>query len=261
MTDAAWRFVPFDAYRPSPPPASGFPEDWAEGAEAFRQTLSDDGAPCDGLPRVAIGLFGRAGRLLRAWAAGTGAVILEPPTAEALLTGNAVLLPEQEGGVYVVPALERCFLRHYRGIRPARRLVESVWGRPCRLVIGCDAWSWRYLRRAVQIDALCSNPLTAAPLMAPPAAIAADVPGFAPRAEDGRRIEAYVLHALLAHDGAEPAILPHLLPFRATQIGKALADLRARRLVCEEAGRQRVAPEYYAAVRAGLKAAEFPTDE
>jgi len=257
----AWKFVSLENYEP---PAQSLSEttDLKSGTQAFDDWLHHFGteAPYAGFPQAVAGLFGNAGQLLHGWAKERGAQILEAPPAESLLDGTAELWPALQNpgdAIFVIPSLERCFLRHFRGIRLARQLVETVWAKPCRFVIGCDAWAWKYLRQAVQIDSLCPDAVTAAPLMTHPVEFTG-TPDITPRAKDSR-IQAYVLHTLLVHDGMSSAVLPKLLPFRATQIFKTLSDLREQQLAFEEDGAWRVAPKHYAAIRRQLAAVEFWT--
>ena len=214
--------------------------------------------PLAGFPQAVVGLFGKARQLLHAWAKVHDAQVLEPPPVTTLLDGTAGLWSELRNPgetLFVIPALERCFLRHYRGIRLARQLVETVWAQPCRLVIGCDAWAWKYLCTSVQIDALCLDALTAVPLMAHPAVsdVAADL---ASHIKD-LSVHSYVLHTLLVHDGVNASVLPQLLPFRATEVLKTLADLREQKLAFEEDEAWRVVPEHYAAIRGHLAKMDF----
>jgi hypothetical protein len=123
------------------------------------------------------------------------------------------------------------------------------------LIIGCDAWAWKYLCASVQIDALCPGVLTAAPLMALPAA-SETTPDLASHIKD-LSTQAYVLHTLLAHDGVKASALSQLLPFRATEVLKTLADLREQKLAFEEDGVWRVAPEHYVGIRSHLAKMDF----
>jgi hypothetical protein len=187
-----------------------------------------------------------------------GVQVLESPQVSALLDGTARLWPELHNPgdtLFVIPELERCFLRHHRGIRLARQLVETVWAQPCRLIIGCDAWAWKYLCTGVQIDALCPEALTAAPLMAQPAP-SDSAPDLASQIKE-LSAHAYVLHTLLVHDGVKASVLPQLLPFRTTEVLKTLADLREQKLAFEKDGTWRVAPEHYASIRRHLAKMDF----
>ena len=232
--------------------------DWTSGAQALDSHLSkiDTYAPLTGSPLAVIGLFRRAGSLLEAWAGANGAKIVEPPPIAALFDGTAKPWPQihaDNDAVFVIPHLERCFFRHYHGLQWVRQLIESAWNKPNRLLIGCDAWSWTYLEQAVQVDALCADPITASPLLALASDSKVDIEPFGP----DQRNHVFVLHTLLVHDGVPAAVLPRLLPFQTTQILKTLADLRGRHLVHEVGGAWRVTLSYYPAVRRQLAAAGF----
>jgi hypothetical protein len=254
-----WTFMSLKAYEP---PAQPVPEtiDWKPGVQAFNDQLCDLKAKAHQVefPLAVVGLFGNTKQLLHAWAKEHGAQVLEPPSVSSLLDGTARLWPELSNPgetLFVIPELEHCFLRHYRGIRLARQLVESIWAQPCRLVIGCDAWAWKYLCTSVQIDALCPDALTAAPLMALPAP-SDTAPDLASHIKD-LGAHAYVLHTLLVHDGVKASVLPQLLPFRVTEVLKTLADLRIQKLAFEEDGTWRVAPEHYTGIRNHLAKMDF----
>lgn len=51
---------------------------------------------------------------------------------------------------WVLPALERCYVRHSLGLSVVRRLFELLnSGAAGRGVIGCDSWAWAYLDHAI----------------------------------------------------------------------------------------------------------------
>lgn len=51
----------------------------------------------------------------------------------------------------MIPALERCYLRHPHGLTLVRRFFDRLdTGRLGEGLIGCDSWAWAYLRRAVR---------------------------------------------------------------------------------------------------------------
>src|SRR5271156_4434001 len=85
-----WTFMPLKTYAP---PTQLLPEttDWKPGVQAFNDQLRSLKAEA---PQAVIGLFGKAGRLLRAWAEMRGAQMLEPPPVSSLLDGTAGLWPE-----------------------------------------------------------------------------------------------------------------------------------------------------------------------
>ena len=145
------------------------PIDWESAAKAFDGALAEwsHKPPRAGSAQVSVGLFGSAEQVLRAWTGERAATVLEPPSINQLLDGSAEVWPAlRDGGdgVFVLPALERCFLRRHRGLRLVRQIIETVWEKPRQLVIGCDVWAWNYLQKAVQLDTVCRNPLMCAPL-------------------------------------------------------------------------------------------------
>src|SRR5271156_3030041 len=87
---STWTFMPLKTYAP---PAQPLPEttDWKPGVQAFEDQVRGLGAEA---PQAVIGLFGKAGQLLRAWAEMRGGQMLEPPPVSALLDGTAGLWPE-----------------------------------------------------------------------------------------------------------------------------------------------------------------------
>lgn len=54
---------------------------------------------------------------------------------------------------WVVPALERHFLRHSQGLQGVRELIErALGGRLGKGVIGCDSWAYAYLQQVVGLE-------------------------------------------------------------------------------------------------------------
>ncbi len=252
---ATWAFAPLGDFQPPDSVPTDRLPGWPEAARAFDAALA--ASPATDSCHVCLGLFGRAERLVRLWMP-PGAQVLEAPSALSLLEGTAVPWPElqePDGAPLVIPALERCFLRHHRGLGLLRKLVESRWSARRRLVIGCDVWAWKYLRQAVQIDALCLHPLTAAPLAAYPGdeKLAPPLPSEASAA----RLRTCVLHALLIHYGLTAEVLALLLPFHTTETLRALTDLREEQLVFEMDRLWRVVPEKQRDIRRQLAEARF----
>jgi hypothetical protein len=55
----------------------------------------------------------------------------------------------------VLPALERCFLRHAAGLSLARQILDrAASGRLGTGLIGCDSWAWAYLQRVFPVPQL-----------------------------------------------------------------------------------------------------------
>lgn len=87
---------------------------------------------------------------LRTWAAEAGSPLVAPPTPEQILAGDRTWLdnlPAVEAP-WVLPELERCFLRHVRGLTLVRGLLEFlVRGKGGRAILGCSTWALAYLHR------------------------------------------------------------------------------------------------------------------
>jgi hypothetical protein len=88
--------------------------------------------------------------ILRAWAGMREWRILPPPSMEQILGLEADWLADRsaESQPWVLPDLERCYLRHAHGLTLMRRLLDQACsGALGRGVIGCDSWAWAFLRR------------------------------------------------------------------------------------------------------------------
>ncbi len=81
------------------------------------------------------------------------------------------------------------------------------------------------------------------------------VPGFS------GTLEAFVLHALLLHDGLSDALLARLLPLMPFEIASCIQRLQTANLITDDAGCRRVTCLGYPAVRAFLRSEGFLIDE
>jgi len=54
---------------------------------------------------------------------------------------------------FIIPHLEHWFLRHLRGLKLLRMLLDRVQTSPTPCILGLDTWAWSYLKYAIQIDA------------------------------------------------------------------------------------------------------------
>jgi len=123
------------------------PLDWYTGAEALQRAFerSADQSPV----RVLVGPpHGGHADLLRSWASRQGALQIEEPSFEDILSGGNAWLSRWRSGArpWVLPRLENCWLRHPAGLGLARALMEqALIGDLGRGVIGCDSWAWSYL--------------------------------------------------------------------------------------------------------------------
>lgn len=120
------------------------PVEWLPAAEALEQAWRPDG---DG-PEVIFLVTAPqddSAAILAHWAERHSARVLSPPPEEALLEGDGGWVDRLAGreGAWVMPRLERCFLRHVEGLAGVRRFVEqALAGRLGPGIIGCDSWAW-----------------------------------------------------------------------------------------------------------------------
>ena len=135
------------------------PMDWREAAMTLQQALeqrviSEHAWVLIGPPAAGYG------DLLTCWARQQGAICIPDPGYEHL-TGDDrrwfeawpkpldQASPEQ-AQPWTLPRLERCWLRHPAGLGLVRALFERLLaGRLGFGLIGCDSWTWAYLRFVV----------------------------------------------------------------------------------------------------------------
>ena len=78
--------------------------------------------------------------------------VLSPPTEEEILGRERGWLDQwtDPEAPWVLPQLERCYLRHARGLDLVRSFSERLQsGLLGRGIIGCDSWAWAYLKYAM----------------------------------------------------------------------------------------------------------------
>lgn len=89
--------------------------------------------------------------ILQVWAEIHEWRVLSPPAMDQLI-GQAIDWIagwSADSAPWVLPSLERCYLRHAHGLALVRRLLDQACsGALGRGVIGCDSWAWAFLRRA-----------------------------------------------------------------------------------------------------------------
>ncbi|WP_372683201.1 hypothetical protein [Desulfosarcina sp.] len=86
---------------------------------------------------------------LMTWAQRQQWPLLSPPTAAQILAGEDTWLTKQiiENTPWVLPCLERTYLRHPEGLTVVRRFLANAYaGNLGRGIIGCDSWAWAFLR-------------------------------------------------------------------------------------------------------------------
>ncbi len=161
----------------APPPAeleriAPQPEVSGEAAalgDALRHWM--DTNPADEPVRFVVGPpYSRLASTLEAWAEDAGWRVIAPPTPAQILSGDERWLEAiaRDGGEWVLPCLERAYLRHSLGLDLVRRFIDEAYaGRFGRGLIGCDSWGWAFLRhvwrgrlpRALSLQALDADGL------------------------------------------------------------------------------------------------------
>ena len=149
------KIIPEPDWVSATPFLNTFLADWIKGRRQKEQSLVLTGRPHGGNMEVLTRLADDLG-----WR------LIEPPATEQILAGDpqwpASQLNGNENEGWVLPALDKCFLRHPRGLRLVRRLFDDMFeGNISKGIVGCDSWAWAYLKRVAP-----SCPSTAATLQA-----------------------------------------------------------------------------------------------
>ncbi len=282
---------------------------------------------------------------LEAWATTAGWRLVPPPTPSEIMAGDERWLDaiERDGANWVLPCLERTYLRHAQGLDLVRRFIDDAYaGRFGRGLIGCNSWGWAFLRhvwrgrlpRALSLQALdaaaldhllgstCataggrgirfSNAYDGSPVLHTAdddtddkpdaflhclAARSRGIVGVAhaiwrhslrnrPASEgdakedadtfwvtpwnrlelpalpsEARHEHAFVLHALLLHNGVDADVLAELLPMSDMHQSEILHLLEDAYLVEQLDGHWQVGALGYPAVRAFLDGGDFLVDD
>jgi hypothetical protein len=93
--------------------------------------------------------YSRNDEIVRMWGESHNAELIEPPDYDEILSGSENLpgnFPES-GRLWVLPNLEKFFLRHENGLKKIRKLLEAAnSGKLGKGVIGCQSFAWSYLQ-------------------------------------------------------------------------------------------------------------------
>lgn len=98
---------------------------------------------------VVLPPFTDQGKLLSEWAQSHDWQVLTPPTIEQVLQDDRTWLETLKSNdkLWVLPNLEKCYLRHPQGLEIVRRLLDAAYsGEYGQGLIGCDSWAWMFLR-------------------------------------------------------------------------------------------------------------------
>lgn len=103
------------------------------------------------LPQIVVGQpYCDHSAILVHWAQRHHARLLSPPTAAQILDGDTrwlETLRSNQVRLWVLPALERCFLRHSKGLDLLRHFLErALSGALGPGMIGCDSWAFAFVQ-------------------------------------------------------------------------------------------------------------------
>lgn len=132
---------------------AAFPRpDWQDAAAALKHALKETSSGRNGGPVIAVvgAPFSGQAEALVLLARAAGWPIIPPPTFKQVLKSDRTWLdfPSRSQSPWVMPRLEKSFLRHEKGLHLVRRLLaDAVSGRFGRGIIGCGSWGWNYLQK------------------------------------------------------------------------------------------------------------------
>lgn len=130
-----------------PPPA------WDDAAAALDRALNGwtDRPPAAPWAVLTLGRpHSGHDKVLRLWAGTRGWRLVREPDVPETLGEHGGWFDDLkgDGSPWVLPRLERCFLRHVHGLALVRALLSKVGcGELGRGIIGCDTWAWAFLRQ------------------------------------------------------------------------------------------------------------------
>jgi hypothetical protein len=126
--------------------------DWAGAAEALAAHL-EEWLASENSDQSAIVLVGPPysglTEIVPSWAEQQGWPLIKPPSAEQILAEDYAWFTGQHSSSdpWVLPSLERAYLRHANGLNVIRRFLdEASSGSLGRGLIHCDSWAWSFLR-------------------------------------------------------------------------------------------------------------------
>ena len=125
---------------------------WAAGPARWRKVVVLP--PCD------------AENLIAGWAERHGhAIVPPPPRSDLMEPGDTVAasldaLDPSGRGVLVFPRLEEWFLRHRDGLDAVTRLLDWLSVAERSYLVGCSAWAWAFLSKAVEAEAALPAPVS-----------------------------------------------------------------------------------------------------
>lgn len=157
--------------------------DWSPAVSALAQQLEGQNAPVTFF--ITPPYSGHAS-VVKQWAEKHHVACLTPPTLSELGEGSTQWVERCViHRAWVIPSLERYFLRHTQGIQGIRAFLErALSGRLGRGVIGCDSWAYAYLQQVIGIEG---------------------APVFTLQSMEGEQLSRYFAH-IATHEESSPAI-------------------------------------------------------
>lgn len=135
--------------------------DWRDAARALDGALAESNgviSTAPARPAVVVGPpYSGTTQVLVLWAEARGWTVKTGPSPKEVLAGGERWFEGLASGPlepFVLPRLERCFLRHHHGLSLMRGLVDWLLASERACLIGCDSWAWAYLSTALGIDRL-----------------------------------------------------------------------------------------------------------
>ncbi len=126
--------------------------DWSEAVAALDAALKPWMEEPSGVPALVLApCYHGAPSIARRWGVARGWTIVDPPPREGITQSNAaadwLAARKQRDMPWVLPHLERCYLRTPRGLAFVRQLLDQ-WadGALGQGIISCDPYAWAYLR-------------------------------------------------------------------------------------------------------------------
>lgn len=137
--------------------------DWRDGVPALHEALQDWWNERSGKFQIVLGApYSGTAEIAEHWASAFRCPVLPDPPLEQIKSGGHRWLEQLDQSpdrVWVIPRLERFYLRHSQGLAMLRVLLDKISSFPTRFLLACDSWAWAYLSNALHIDALFPTPL------------------------------------------------------------------------------------------------------
>jgi hypothetical protein len=137
--------------------------DWQDGVPALHEALQDWWQERSGRIQVLVGApYSGTAEIAEQWALAFRCPVLPDPPLEEIKAGGHKWLEQLDQSpdrVWVIPRLERFYLRHSQGLALLRVLLDKISSFPTRFLLACDSWAWAYLSKALHIEALFPTPL------------------------------------------------------------------------------------------------------